>query len=262
MPNTGCKVAKELVERAPRGGSEKGGREDAEKAKADAAKGNPRKVKAAYDRFIAAPGQIPEEWKGVEVIVPHGWVITRARIKSYNPATRETVIDATPRPSPDDPASGRNSVRTVSDPTGRKGIMLATLDDLRATERWLEWCQEVEAALPWKMQIFLRLRREYRHRRGPHHRLHDQQRDRGTAGPGPRRGGTPPTGDARRPPGGHRRHRSGDPRGPRRPPGSGRSAAHLFTACLLYTSDAADDLPCVDLGGRRIHKKKKHNYTQ
>ena len=64
--------------------------------------------------------------------------------------------------------SGRNSVRTVSDPTGRKGIMLATLDDLRTTERWLEWCQEVEAALPWKMQIFLRLRREYRHRRGPH----------------------------------------------------------------------------------------------
>ena len=25
--------------------------------------------------------------------------------------------------------------------------------------------------------------------------------------------------------------------------------------CLLYTSDAADDLPCVDLGGRRIIKK-------
>ena len=23
-------------------------------------------------------------------------------------------------------------------------------------------------------------------------------------------------------------------------------------ACLLYTSDAADDTPCVDLGGRRI----------
>ena len=28
------------------------------------------------------------------------------------------------------------------------------------------------------------------------------------------------------------------------------------TPCLLYTSDAADDLPCVDLGGRRIIKKK------
>ena len=28
-------------------------------------------------------------------------------------------------------------------------------------------------------------------------------------------------------------------------------------ACLLYTSDAADDLLCVDLGGRRLIKKKK-----
>src|SRR5450756_3241570 len=32
--------------------------------------------------------------------------------------------------------------------------------------------------------------------------------------------------------------------------------------CLLYTSDAADDLLCVDLGGRRIIKKKKKNKTQ
>ena len=29
-----------------------------------------------------------------------------------------------------------------------------------------------------------------------------------------------------------------------------------FMACLLYTSDAADELLCVDLGGRRITKKK------
>ena len=26
--------------------------------------------------------------------------------------------------------------------------------------------------------------------------------------------------------------------------------------CLLYTSDAADDMQCVDLGGRRIIKKR------
>ena len=39
--------------------------------------------------------------------------------------------------------------------------------------------------------------------------------------------------------------------------------------CLLYTSDAADDLLCVDLGGRRIIKKKQQttqgieiNYNQ
>ena len=31
----------------------------------------------------------------------------------------------------------------------------------------------------------------------------------------------------------------------------------LLQDCLLYTSDAADDLLCVDLGGRRIIKKKK-----
>src|SRR5450756_114661 len=30
----------------------------------------------------------------------------------------------------------------------------------------------------------------------------------------------------------------------------------LDATCLLYTSDAADDLLCVDLGGRRIIKKK------
>ena len=29
-----------------------------------------------------------------------------------------------------------------------------------------------------------------------------------------------------------------------------------FDICLLYTSDAADDMQCVDLGGRRIIKKE------
>ena len=35
-----------------------------------------------------------------------------------------------------------------------------------------------------------------------------------------------------------------------------KSATEFFN-CLLYTSEAADDLLCVDLGGRRINKKKK-----
>eukprot|EP00657_Telonema_sp_P-1_P011187 TRINITY_DN607_c0_g1_i6.p1 TRINITY_DN607_c0_g1~~TRINITY_DN607_c0_g1_i6.p1 ORF type:complete len:892 (+),score=509.91 TRINITY_DN607_c0_g1_i6:97-2772(+) len=34
-----------------------------------------------------------------------------------------------------------------------------------------------------------------------------------------------------------------------------------YKSCLLYTSDAADDLLCVDLGGRRIIKKKKKQDT-
>ena len=33
----------------------------------------------------------------------------------------------------------------------------------------------------------------------------------------------------------------------------------LFITCLLYTSDAADERSSVDLGGRRIIKKKKYN---
>src|SRR5450756_338782 len=49
---------------------------------------------------------------------------------------------------------------------------------------------------------------------------------------------------------------------PRRGPNtSARARAdapeQISTTCLLYTSDAADDLLCVDLGGRRIIKKKK-----
>ena len=34
-----------------------------------------------------------------------------------------------------------------------------------------------------------------------------------------------------------------------------------LTVCLLYTSDAADERSSVDLGGRRILKKKKQRKT-
>ena len=36
----------------------------------------------------------------------------------------------------------------------------------------------------------------------------------------------------------------------------------LKTACLLYTSDAADERSSVDLGGRRIIKKKNKHYSK
>ena len=36
---------------------------------------------------------------------------------------------------------------------------------------------------------------------------------------------------------------------------------HHRTTCLLYTSDAADERSSVDLGGRRIIKKKKKQKT-
>src|SRR5680860_1722909 len=42
-------------------------------------------------------------------------------------------------------------------------------------------------------------------------------------------------------------------------PRTPQSNLGALQCCLLYTSDAADDLLCVDLGGRRIIKKKKKN---
>ena len=45
------------------------------------------------------------------------------------------------------------------------------------------------------------------------------------------------------------------------PPADVNCSLNTYT-CLLYTSDAADDLLCVDLGGRRIIKKKKKIYTK
>ena len=38
--------------------------------------------------------------------------------------------------------------------------------------------------------------------------------------------------------------------------------AHAVGTCLLYTSDAADERSSVDLGGRRIIKKKKNRRTR
>ena len=40
-------------------------------------------------------------------------------------------------------------------------------------------------------------------------------------------------------------------------PDTVRAAVALYDSCLLYTSDAADERSSVDLGGRRIIKKKK-----
>ena len=39
-------------------------------------------------------------------------------------------------------------------------------------------------------------------------------------------------------------------------------AIELTELCLLYTSDAADERSRVDLGGRRIIKKKKKKQKQ
>ena len=40
----------------------------------------------------------------------------------------------------------------------------------------------------------------------------------------------------------------------------GKFKVYIGMICLLYTSDAADEEDSVDLGGRRIIKKKKKKY--
>ena len=45
-------------------------------------------------------------------------------------------------------------------------------------------------------------------------------------------------------------------------PSAGRRLLGHFTSCLLYTSDAADERSSVDLGGRRIIKKKKQTQNK
>ena len=46
------------------------------------------------------------------------------------------------------------------------------------------------------------------------------------------------------------------PLDPDRPAILGQLYSRLLAGCLLYTSDAADERSSVDLGGRRIIKKK------
>ncbi|WP_419715149.1 hypothetical protein, partial [Escherichia coli] len=41
-----------------------------------------------------------------------------------------------------------------------------------------------------------------------------------------------------------------------------RPSLWMINTCLLYTSDAADDRISVDLGGRRIIKKKKNKQRE
>ena len=48
-------------------------------------------------------------------------------------------------------------------------------------------------------------------------------------------------------------------------PGEGKPVLDIelkYYACLLYTSDAADERSSVDLGGRRIIKKKNQGGTE
>lgn len=88
-----------------------------------------------------------------------GWLLFYEERKAEYEKQREAIIESSP-PCFLDAVPGENA---VTDPTGRKAVNLARLHE---TEKWLRLVEEVESRLPLKMQVFLRLRREYRYRRG------------------------------------------------------------------------------------------------
>jgi hypothetical protein len=104
------------------------------------------------------PETLAEEHKNENRIVSAWLLYYHDRKKDYE--RRREVILQSSSASRISEAPGHAS---VSDTTGRKGDKLAELaEDAGA---WLALIAEVEERLPWKMQIFLRLRREFRYAR-------------------------------------------------------------------------------------------------
>jgi hypothetical protein len=82
------------------------------------------------------------------------WLLHYPERKREYEQRRELILHSSPAP-----ANGMPRGRRVSDHTGLKGRKLA---ELKSTERWLALVEEVAERLPWKMQILLRLKREFR----------------------------------------------------------------------------------------------------
>lgn len=92
-----------------------------------------------------------------------GWLLYYHERKIDYEQQREFILHSS-GPCLSDVIPGGTNI--TSDTTGRKGQKLGDLQD---TEKWLALVEEVERRLPWKLQKFLLLRREYRHspKRGP-----------------------------------------------------------------------------------------------
>jgi hypothetical protein len=89
-----------------------------------------------------------------------GWLLYYHERKADYERRRETILHSSGASAFDGQPRGTD----LGDTTGRKGDKLAELHE--RTGDWLELVEDVERRLPWKMQIFLRLRREYRYARG------------------------------------------------------------------------------------------------
>lgn len=85
-----------------------------------------------------------------------GWLLWCNEREQQYRERREEILHSSPPP-----LSSRLPVQLgPGDTTGKKGSALA---DIAQAEKWIELVREVEARLPWKMQLLLALKRKYRH---------------------------------------------------------------------------------------------------
>ncbi|PKM83814.1 MAG: hypothetical protein CVU88_01090 [Firmicutes bacterium HGW-Firmicutes-13] len=89
-----------------------------------------------------------------------GWLLYYHDRKTEYEQKREDILEANPGSSMVDISISRIG-RT--DKTGDKAVKLA---DLEHTGKWLEFIEEVGTYLTPEQQVFLRLRREYKHCQG------------------------------------------------------------------------------------------------
>lgn len=85
-----------------------------------------------------------------------GWLLHYHERKRRYEQRRQEILNSSPPTIPDSPVRGT----TIGDNTGNRG---AKLGDMKSAFDWLALVEEVEAGLPPKMRLFLRLRREARY---------------------------------------------------------------------------------------------------
>ena len=104
------------------------------------------------------PETLADEHKAENKVISAWLLYYHDRKKDYD-CRRLEVLHSSSASSFDGQPRGTDP----GDTTGRKGDKLAELAE--DTGAWLALVEDVEERLPWKMQIFLRLRREFRHTR-------------------------------------------------------------------------------------------------
>lgn len=90
------------------------------------------------------------------------WLLHYHQRKQDYLAMRDEILNQTMKP-PDNSAGGPGGQSGHSDPTGQKAVRLVRYE---YDGHWLKVIEEVEAALPGNLQIYLEIKREYRFVRG------------------------------------------------------------------------------------------------